>query len=32
MNKSFVFGVIVGVGGLWTYHKFVKPVPSSAVR
>lgn len=32
MNKSFVFGVAVGVGGLWAYHKWVKPVSSSAVR
>lgn len=32
MNKSFVFGVAVGVGGLWAYHKWIKPVPSSAVR
>lgn len=32
MSKQFVFGVVVGVGGLWAYHKFVKPVPSSAVR
>jgi len=32
VNKSFVFGVAVGVGGLWAYHKWIKPVPSSAVR
>lgn len=32
MNKSFVFGVVVGAGGLWAYHKWIKPVPSSAVR
>lgn len=32
MNKSFVFGVVVGAGGLWAYHKFLKPMPSSAVR
>lgn len=32
MNRSFLFGVVVGVGSLWAYHKFVKPVPSSAVR
>jgi hypothetical protein len=32
VNKSFVFGVIVGTGGLWVYHKFVKPMPSAAVR
>ena len=27
MNRSFVWGVIVGVGGLWAFHKFVRPVP-----
>jgi hypothetical protein len=32
MNRHFVFGVVVGVGGLWAYHKFLKPMPSAAVR
>jgi hypothetical protein len=32
MNRSFVFGVVVGVGSIWAYHRFVKPMPSSAVR
>lgn len=32
MNRSFVFGVLVGVGAVWGYHKFVKPMPSNAVR
>lgn len=32
MNKSFLFGVVVGAGSLWAYHKFFKPMPSAAVR
>ena len=27
MNRSFVWGAIVGIGGLWAFHKFVKNVP-----
>lgn len=27
MNRSFVWGVIIGVGGTWAFHKFVKAVP-----
>jgi hypothetical protein len=27
MNRSFVWGAIVGIGGLWAFHKFVKPIP-----
>lgn len=27
MNRSFVWGVIVGVGGVWAFHRFVKPIP-----
>lgn len=27
MNRSFVWGVIVGVGGVYLFHKFVKNVP-----
>lgn len=23
MNRSFVWGVIVGIGGIWVYHHFV---------
>jgi hypothetical protein len=26
MNRSFVWGVIIGVGGTWAFHKFVKPI------
>ncbi len=27
MNRSFVWGAIVGIGGLWAWHKFVRPIP-----
>ena len=27
MNRSFWFGVLIGVGGVWAFHKFVKPIP-----
>lgn len=27
MNRSFVWGVVVGVGAVWAYHHFVAPVP-----
>lgn len=27
MNRSFVWGVVVGVAGVWAFHKFVKPIP-----
>lgn len=27
MNRSFVWGVIIGVGGVWAFHRFVKPIP-----
>jgi hypothetical protein len=29
VNKSFVWGVIVGVGGVWAYHAFLRPLPSA---
>ena len=29
MNKTFVWGVVAGIAGLWAWHAFVKPVPSS---
>jgi hypothetical protein len=29
MNRSFVWGVIVGAGGLWAFHRYVKAVPST---
>jgi hypothetical protein len=27
MNRSFIWGAVVGIGGLYLFHKFVKPVP-----
>lgn len=30
MSRHFVFGVLVGVGGVWAYHRWVKPMPSKA--
>jgi hypothetical protein len=29
MNSSFVWGVVVGAGGVWAFHKFVKPMPTN---
>ena len=26
MNRSFIWGVVAGLGGLYAFHKFVKPV------
>lgn len=30
VNRSFVLGVVVGVGGIWAWHRFVKPMPTKA--
>lgn len=27
MRSGFWVGVLVGVGGTWAYHKWVKPLP-----
>jgi hypothetical protein len=27
MNRSFVWGAIVGIGGLYVFHKYIKAVP-----
>ncbi len=32
MNKSFVFGVATGCLGIWAYHKWVRPMPTSATK
>ena len=29
MNRSFVWGVILGVGGVWAFHHFIKPMPGA---
>lgn len=30
MSKSFVWGVILGTGGLWAFHRFIKPMSTNA--
>lgn len=32
MNSSFVWGVIVGVGGVWAFHRFVRPMNTQASK
>jgi len=27
MNKSFWVGVLLGVGGVWAFHAFIRPMP-----
>jgi len=27
MNRSFVWGVVIGVAGVYVFHRFVKAVP-----
>jgi len=27
VNRSFLWGVVVGVGGVYLFHRFVKAVP-----
>ena len=27
MTRSPVFWIVVGVAGVWTFHKFVRPLP-----
>ena len=29
MTRSPIFWILVGVGGVWGYHHFVKPVPGA---
>lgn len=29
MNKSFVWGVVLGVGGTWAWHKYMRPMKSA---
>lgn len=26
-SRPFVYGVVAGLGGLWLWHRFVRPVP-----
>jgi len=30
MSRHFVVGVLVGVGGVWAFHRFVKPMKTQA--
>lgn len=29
-TRAFIWGAVIGVGGLWAYHAFVRPVPRPA--
>jgi hypothetical protein len=29
MDGKFVWGVVVGVGGTWAWHRFIKPMAST---
>jgi hypothetical protein len=29
MDGTFWWGVVIGVGGTWAFHRFVKPMPTS---
>lgn len=29
VNSSFVWGAVVGVAGVWAFHRFVRPMPSN---
>ena len=29
VNRSFVWGAVVGIGGLWLFHRYVKPVSTT---
>lgn len=29
---TFVWGVVVGVAGVWAYHAFVKPLPRKSAQ
>lgn len=32
MNKSFFWGAVVGVGSMWAWHKYVRPMSSNATK
>jgi hypothetical protein len=32
MRPGFLFGVIVGIAGVFVYHKFVSPLPGGKGR
>ncbi len=29
-DRRFLFGVLVGVGGVYAWHRYVKPMPTKA--
>ena len=29
MSRQFVFGVVLGVAGVWAFHRWVRPMASS---
>lgn len=29
MNKDMVYGILIGVGGTWAFHRFLKPMRSN---
>lgn len=29
MNRNFFWGVVVGVGGVWAYHAWLRPLPGA---
>lgn len=29
MDRRFVWGLVIGVAGVWAYHAFVKPLPGT---
>lgn len=29
MPRGFVLGILVGVGGMWAFHKYVRPVKTN---
>ena len=30
IDRNFIVGLIVGVGGVYVWHRFVRPMPSKA--
>lgn len=30
MNRHFFWGVVAGVGGVYLFHRFVKPIPGKS--
>jgi predicted ABC-type exoprotein transport system permease subunit len=31
-DRRFLFGIMVGVGGVYAYHRWVKPIPTKAAN